>query len=232
MADSRFFDAVIFDFDGVLVNSGLDICNAINHTLELNNVQRLPNEKIIDFVGFGARKLLRLCFGESKSATVDIDKDIEFIYSQYFEYYMAHSTDQSTMYPGVAETLRSLNVLGVPCAVVTNKPESLTRRICEIFEIDKYFKKIIGPESVGKAKPDPEGINLFLKECVQGTKTQTPYAVMVGDTDIDIFAGRSAGIHTCGVTYGLGDFENLKAAKPDFFIDEFSKIMELGVGAR
>ncbi len=216
---------VIFDFDGVIIDSSMDISNAANHTLEVYGFRRLPNTKIIGFVGLGAKKLLRLCFAESAGVEHDanpsaLDLDLDQIYKTYFDFYMAHCADESTIYDGVIETLKELTRRGVACAIVTNKPETLTKKICSVFEIEKYFEKIIGPESLSKMKPDPEGINKILEGKARD-------AMMVGDSDTDIQAGRNAGIKTCGVTYGLGDLEKLHKEKPDYLVDNLVEILVL-----
>ena len=220
---------VIFDFDGVIIDSSIDISNAANHALEVYGFRRLPNTKIIGFVGLGAKKLLRLCFAESAGVEhdanlsaldldLDSDLDLDQIYKTYFDFYMTHCADESTIYAGVVETLKQLTRRGVACAIVTNKPEQLTKKICSVFDIEKYFERIIGPESLSKMKPDPEGINKILEG-------KSGDAMMVGDSDTDIQAGRNAGIMTCGVTYGLGDLEKLRKEKPDYLVDNLAEIL-------
>ncbi|MDD3364092.1 MAG: HAD-IA family hydrolase, partial [Syntrophomonas sp.] len=84
-----------------------------------------------------------------------------------------------------------------------------------------YFDLIVGPESVNKMKPDPEGIikvlNAFGRDVEQ--------AIMIGDTYIDIEAGRRAGTKTCGASYGLGNKEELIKSRPDFIISDISELL-------
>jgi phosphoglycolate phosphatase-like HAD superfamily hydrolase len=51
-------------------------------------------------------------------------------------------------------------------------------------------------------------------------------AVIVGDGDTDIEAGKRAGVMTCGVTYGLGDKSDLIAAAPDLLIDDLTELYD------
>jgi len=216
-------EVAIFDFDGVVIDSSNDICNAVNYVLGSYGLSSLPKEKIIGFVGLGAKKLLRLCFAESESLTHANSTafDIETIYPQYLAYYMTHSSDESILYFGLKDTLSQLKECGIRCAIMTNKPEALTKRICRQMDIEEYFELIIGPESVDKMKPDPEGISLILKSF----ETHALKALMVGDSDSDVVAGRNAGTWTCGVTYGLGDYGKLVATKPDFMVDQIGEVL-------
>ncbi|MEI6602329.1 MAG: HAD-IA family hydrolase [Clostridia bacterium] len=212
---------VIFDFDGVLIDSSIDICNAVNFTLELYDRRRLPNETIVAYVGTGAKKLLRLCFAEAENTAAEQTPfDLETVYDTYLAYYLAHCADASALYNGVVETLKRLKQAKIHCAIVTNKPELLTKKICDELQITQYFDLIVGPESLATMKPDPEGIQLVLS----ATNTAPAQALMVGDSDSDIFAGKNAGVKTCAVTFGLGDLTRLLAAQPDLIVEQFSEI--------
>jgi phosphoglycolate phosphatase-like HAD superfamily hydrolase len=106
-------------------------------------------------------------------------------------------------------------------AVVTNKPENITKVILDKFDILKCFEIVIGPESLTNLKPDPEGILKVLSF----TDTLPAEAIMVGDTDTDIFAGRAALAKTCGRLGGLGNQEALIASKPDYIIKTLDEII-------
>lgn len=209
---------VIFDFDGVIVDSGEDIANAVQYSLKHFGRPVLPKEEIIGYVGHGAEMLIRSCFKGCNEELVS--RAVPF----YKSYYLENAIVHTKLYDNVKETLECLKLRmeGKKTALVTNKPEALTYRILEGLGVREYFDWVVGPESVARLKPDPEGI---LK--VLGALGYAPgSAVMVGDSHTDIEAGRKAGTVTCAVTFGLGDRVELMKASPDFSIDDMRKLLE------
>lgn len=105
--------------------------------------------------------------------------------------------------------------------MVTNKPEALTLKILDDLDIRRYFGEIAVPEYVKNIKPHPEG----LLKVIEGFGEKPENAVMVGDSNIDIEAGKNAGTYTCGVTYGLGDREALINSEPDVLIKDIKELL-------
>lgn len=138
----------------------------------------------------------------------------------YKEYYLNNCIIETKLYSGVRETLEFFRNKKI--ALVTNKPEPISIRILDILGVRQYFQVVIGPESVKNIKPDPEGLIKALE--IFGEQPQK--AVMVGDSYTDIQAGRSAGMHTCGVTYGLGSVEALLDEKPDIVLKEIIELKD------
>jgi HAD superfamily hydrolase (TIGR01509 family) len=131
---------------------------------------------------------------------------------------------ETKLYPNVKETLKDIKEhrRDKKIALVTNKPEEISKKILAGLGIRQYFDLIMGPESVKKIKPDPEGIRKVLDTF--GIVAEK--AIMVGDSYVDVKAGRSAGTNTCGVTYGLGNKKELIKAAPDFYISDMSQLLE------
>jgi len=205
-------NVIIFDCDGVIIDSGTDIVEAVLYTMRHFNVPGIPKEEIISYVGRGAEVLIKKCFK-------DCDEELlKQVVPFYKDHYFNNCTIKTTLYKNIKETLEYFKDRKI--AMVTNKPERITERILKILGVSDYFKLIIGPESVKRAKPDPEGLLKVLE--VFGEKPER--ALMVGDSEYDIQAGKSAGVHTCGVTYGLGSLNDLIATTPDFLIDEMIKL--------
>ena len=92
-------DALFFDVDGTLVNSGADIANAINYTLRSVKLSERPKDEIISYIGTGVRDLIRKSLGDENTGLTDKAIDI------FSKYYMAHSADESVLYPHVKEAL-------------------------------------------------------------------------------------------------------------------------------
>jgi len=215
-------EGLLFDLDGVIIDSGADIVQAVQYTLKLFQQPVLPMDEIIDYVGDGARALIRRSFKYAAP------KLIEEALPVYLEYYYAHSLIETKLYPNVEATLRTLQQTrpDMRMAVITNKPEAVSEKILAGLGIMDCFDHIIGPESVIRLKPDPEGILRVL----WAWNLPAGKAIMIGDSHTDIQAGRAAGTVTCGVTYGLGDQDALREARADFMIDNLAQLLELIAG--
>lgn len=213
---------LLLDLDGVIIDSGADIARAVQHTLKLFHQPVLPLGEILGYVGDGATALIRRSF---KHAAPGI---IERALPVYLEYYYANSLIETRLYPGVEVTLKNLQrqCPEIKMAVITNKPEPVSRKILNGLGVMYCFEQLVGPESVSRLKPDPEGILQVLR----AWDMPAGQVIMVGDSGTDIQAGKAAGTITCGVTYGLGDREALWEARADFMIDDFGQLLELIAG--
>lgn len=210
-------DAVIFDFDGVIIDSGADIASAINHTLKMFKQLTLSKSQIVSYTGHGSEVLIRKCFKNCSEELI-----IQAL-SAYNKHYLENALIETELYPNVKQTLEVLKrQMRCKIALVTNKPEHIAHRILKGLKISDYFDAALGPESVKKMKPDPEGI-LKVLDSFQVTPQK---AIMVGDSHTDIEAGKSAGIYTCGVTYGFGDNAELIQSGPDFLINDMARLLE------
>ncbi len=208
---------IIFDFDGVIINSGQDIASAAQHVLKLFDRPVLSQEEIISYVGHGVQYLIRNCF---KGCDDDF---IEQVIPIYRKHYFENAVVETRLYKHVEETLEYIKKTGEDnkIALVTNKPEDLSDKILDLLEVKQYFDVVVGPESVKKMKPDPEGILQVLEQF----KISPRQAIMVGDSHVDIEAGKNAGTITCGVTYGLGDREELIKSSPDILINDMAELL-------
>ena len=198
-----------------MVDSAGDISNSVNFTLRtLGRPPRSGNE-IKDFIGDGAKVLLERALG------VRDEKEISEALEIFKPYYLEHCADQSTLYPGVRETLEAFEA--IPMGVISNKPQEMIEKILERFAVSKYFKVVLGPESTREKKPHPEPVLKFLAQAGVPAKD----AAVVGDGITDIQAGKSAGTLTCAVTYGYKERRQLEAQKPDFVIDHLSDLVKI-----
>lgn len=216
MADdnSRFSSVrvLIFDLDGTLIDSKLDLANSINAMLQHMGRAQLSNEKIYSLVGNGAPVLVRRALGEG-ATDPEADQGLSF----FLSYYRTHMLDNTVTYPGVREALKLLE--NHPMAVLTNKPVRFSQAIIDGLGLGRYFRFVYGGNSFEKKKPNPMGVEILLREL-----TATPgEAMMVGDSEVDVQTARNAGIWACGVSYGLGT-EGLRVHPPDIMLDS---LMEL-----
>lgn len=236
-ANAQNVQAVIFDFDGVIVNSAADIASAVNETLRHFHYKPLSPRLITGFIGNGVRNLLLKSLQaslDSFKSDVPIDK-LDTILSYFQNYYREHAVEQTVLYDYIPESLETLYALGMRLAVVSNKPLAITEAILEHFDLSDFFDAVIGPELLTKIKPDPEGIALAVKT-VNSHNAQSPHfmpitdaahVVMVGDSAVDVQAARHFGATSCAFLAGLGDSDNLLAEKPDFVIRNMHELIDI-----
>ncbi len=117
----------------------------------------------------------------------------------------------------VIKELASKNSL----ALLTSSTSSSARNTLD--GLAGYFSLIVGCEEVGNLKPNPEGILLILEK----TGARAEESVMIGDTEVDILAGRNAGVRTAGVTWGLRLEDELKKHKPDFILNDPQQLIQI-----
>lgn len=211
---------VIFDLDGTLIDSKLDLAHAVNATRKWMGLSELPHELIYSYVGNGAPILVRRALGPEASAE-EIDRALKY----FLDYYREHMLDYTYLYEGVEETLEQLQAAGRQLAVLTNKPVRFSNEILKGLGIRDRFFQVYGGNSFEEKKPSPVGIHALLSEA----GTSTARAIMVGDSAVDVQTARNAGIRSVGVTYGFQP-ETLDAAPPDHLIDSFADLTPLVLG--
>ena len=139
----------------------------------------------------------------------------------FLNHYERHLLDQTVLYPGVRDVLDYFS--GKQRVVVSNKMYRLTLSVVRGLGVEDCFDAIFGGDSAAEKKPHPALLNAALKRFHVPARG----AVMIGDGDIDIEAGKRAGVMTCGVTYGLGNKDDLIAARPDVIIDHPAELSDV-----
>ncbi len=184
---------IIFDLDGTLVDSVEDISNALNYALEPYGIESLTPTEVAGMVGDGTVKLI-----EKTLAKHNLVLDTEQLVRRFAEYYGPHTADHTKAYPGVVETLEALS--RYKKAVVSNKYEAFTKKTLDALGLSKYFDMLVCADSIHDRKPSPIPIYhvLFTLD------VQAEEAMIVGDSNIDINAGKAASIKTVAVTHGYG----------------------------
>jgi phosphoglycolate phosphatase len=198
--------ALVFDLDGTLVDSRRDIADALLRTLAAHDKPELPFEDILLLIGDGARALVARAFARvgSLAGEAALDRAVATFKALYAERPCVHTT----LLPGAREVLD----LGLPAALVTNKPREITRLVLEGLEISDALPTVWGGDD-GPLKPAPDGILSVL-----GRLDVPPSrAWMIGDGPQDILAGKAAGCFTVAVP-GIADLALVRAAEPDMVV--------------
>jgi phosphoglycolate phosphatase len=208
---------LIFDLDGTLIDSRLDLANSVNAMLQHFGRPELPADVIASYVGDGAPMLMRRALGDP-----DDENFLAEAVNFFLAYYREHKLDNTHVYSGVVEALEAVQFVrngtqpeagGASqraMAILSNKPVHPSRQIVQALGLGGFFFQVYGGNSFHTKKPDPLGVHTLLEQA----GAQPEEAVIIGDSDIDVLTGRNAGIWTVGVTYGFAP-HTLETAPPD-----------------
>ena len=212
--DPHSIKLVIFDLDGTLIDSRLDLVHSVNAALRHIGRPELPDDVIASYVGDGAPILIQRALGGEAVDEAIVRQGLQF----FLSYYREHKLDHTTVYAGVKQALTTVQLAsnGRPrkLAVLSNKPVVPSRAIVEALGLGPFFTQIYGGNSFATKKPDPEGARKLLEE--NGARPEE--AVIVGDSHVDVETGRNAGLWTVGVSYGFAP-HTLQASPPDVLVD-------------
>jgi phosphoglycolate phosphatase len=212
--DPHSIQLVIFDLDGTLIDSRLDLVHSVNAALRHIGRPALPDDVIASYVGDGAPILIQRALGGKHVDEATVRKGLEF----FLSYYREHKLDHTKVYHGIPETLAAIRNSGNgsprKLAVLSNKPVNPSRAIVEALDLGKFFTQVYGGNSFATKKPDPEGARKLLDEL--GVRPE--HAAIVGDSHTDIETGRNAGLWTVAVTYGFAP-HTLEDAPADVSVD-------------
>ena len=198
----------LFDLDGTLIDSRADLAAATNAMRARHGLPPLPLDVVASYVGDGIRILAVRAL---EGAAVDPDLAAREISAAYAE----HLTDRTTAYPGVDAGLRALRAAGHDLALVTNKPGSLARRLCDHFGWTPLFAALLGGGDVPELKPAPRPLQIAMQRAGHAPATTW----MVGDHHTDLEAARRAGVKSIYLESGIG---HPGAEKPDLVCRDFA----------
>lgn len=213
-----YFHALLFDLDGTLIDSLPDITSAVNRVFQVLGRAALAPEQVREHVGQGAAHLLMSLLDASSPTAPEVTQVLPL----FLEFYESHVAEKTVLFPGILEMLRALPP--VPRVVISNKPSILARRALESLQVDHWFEAVHGGDDFERKKPHPQPLlEVLLRLGVSPSR-----AVMVGDSQFDIQAGRAAGVVTCGVTWGMGSGASLVELSPDILVhspEELSRVL-------
>ncbi len=203
---------VIFDLDGTLIDSELDLANSVNAMLRHFGRKELPVHVIGTYIGDGAPTLIRRALGDPS--------DREFLQDAlnfFLAYYRDHKLDHTCLYDGIKPALEQIGDGGCfsrKLAVLTNKPVRVSQAILAGLGLANCFFQIYGGNSFSTKKPDPFGAQTLIREAGAAAEE----TAMVGDSEVDILTARNAGLWSVGVTYGFSP-QTLEQVPPDVLVD-------------
>jgi phosphoglycolate phosphatase len=214
--------AIIFDLDGTLVDSARDLRDAVNVLLAEEDLRQIDLDEVKSMIGDGAAKLVE----RAVAATGGDLSRLPALIARFLQIYEANASRHTEAYPGVVETLSALRELGLPLAVVTNKPYAATIDILEALGLRAYFDAVVGGDTLPERKPHPAPILAALRHL--GVTPEA--ALMVGDNYHDVQAARAAGVRAFAVTYGYSHKRHAELGA-DHLIDTMSELLPVVANA-
>lgn len=208
-------DTILFDLDGTLINTNELIIKSFDSTFK----RHFPNitvarAKILTFIG----PTLAQTFSKYTTDVFMIDEMIK----SYREFYVEYEDGNFEIYPNVLDVVKKLFELGYNLGIVTSKFTIAAWPSFTHYNLDKYFKVFVGLENVTYPKPHKEPILKALSQFDSYNK-----AIMIGDNQGDILAGKNAGIYTAGVAWSLKGSAHLMQVNPDFMLGTMDDIFTI-----
>ncbi|MGE0715297.1 MAG: phosphoglycolate phosphatase [Alphaproteobacteria bacterium] len=211
------FPAIVFDFDGTLVDSAADLRAALNGTLAEASLEPVAIDAVRRMIGDGAAKLVERGFA-ARGRPLDADALARWT-ARFLAIYEPISADRTQPYDGVVETLELLASRGHRLGLCTNKPERATRLMLARLGLDRFLSAVVGGDTLAVRKPRPEP----LLAALAGLGTAPAGAIMVGDNEHDVATAHGAGVPIVVVSYGYSRTP-LDELGADARIDAFAEL--------
>ena len=213
------FEAVLFDLDGTLIDTLDDIGDAANRVLSNKGFPTHAISTYRQFVGDGAKILITRALPKEHRN----DKLIDACLKEFIEDYGRNYNVKSKLYDGIPDLLDALQVQGLKLAILSNKPDSITKN-CVATLLTKWdFNVVLGQRDSVPRKPNPQGAFEIAEELAIPPSN----ILYLGDTAIDMKTAVSAGMFPVGVLWGFRPLKELKENGALAFIDEPIKVLDL-----
>ena len=207
--------AVLFDLDGVLVDSRAAFLNSMALALDDLQLPAYPREQLLPCIG----PPLKAGFAELLQTTPE-DPRVDALIAAYRGHYATISLTDTTVVPGIPEALQALDE---PLAVATSKPYHFAEPLLRTLGLRRYFATVAGPELDARGETKAQTITRALRQL------GTTDAIMVGDRSYDVNGARANGIRCVGVTWGIGSWKELEQSGAHTIIGD---PLELGPALR
>lgn len=215
--------AILFDLDGTLVDSAIDLLNALNQVLRRQGRAALPLAAIRPVVSKGARAMLSVAFPDHD------DAGREALLQPFLDAYAGAVAAHSTPFDGIEEVLRAIEVAGSRWGIVTNKPLYLARDVVSGMGWSGRCAVLLGGDSLATKKPEPD--QLFAACAMLGLAPAA--CVYVGDDERDVIAAHRAGMKAVAALWGYREaHEHPRDWHPEVIVEQPRDLLAAGVLAR
>lgn len=215
--------AVLFDLDGTLLDTVPDLYAAVCAMLDDLGRPALPEEAIRSYVGRGVANLVKRSLAGSLDAAEDDSPGPADAVASFRRHYARENGRQSRLFPGVREGLEAIRDMGLPMAVITNKPEAFTRPLLEMTGLDKFFGVVVSGDNLPRHKPDPMSL---VWTC--GRLGVSPAdALFIGDSVNDFLAARAACCRVFLLPYGYNEGRDVQELDCDAIVSSIESAAAL-----
>jgi phosphoglycolate phosphatase len=211
--------AVVFDFDGTLLDTLRDLAESVNSVLSRSGFPQHSLEEYRRFVGDGVEELTRRVLPEGHRDETTISKTMAGVREEY----RGRWPDHTRPYDGIPELLDALTARGIRMAIVTNKPDDSTRAMAAKLLPRWNFDAIVGATADLPRKPDPKGA----LEAARRLGVPPGATLYVGDSDIDMKTANAAGMYAVGVLWGFRTADELIRNGANALIRKPLELLEL-----
>lgn len=211
------YKAVIFDFDGTLADTFPGIYLSWEKTLKALDLGTISKDTVRKAIGPTRDTYLKLILGDRCEEHGEKALDL------YKKIYLVESPENTFLYPRVVELLTTLKDMGISMGIASNKPHGQILKLTDRFGITGMFDTVLGPEKVKEGKPAPD---MFLS-CAEQWGIPAAAVVVVGDTALDMTAGKAAGMARAAALWGYSTYEVLARHKPEYFLDRPSDVLDI-----
>ena len=210
------YDTIIFDLDGTLLNTLVDLCNSTNYALNKYGFKERTLEEVRTFVGSGAAVLIKRALPD----TVD-EKTYGEVLDTFKIHYREHSNDLTAPYEGIIDMLSEVKKRGYKTAILSNKPHNA---VCDLHKLffEEYIDVPMGVKDGIPTKPDRVMVDNVLKE-LGATKDSTLY---VGDSEVDVKTAANSGLDMVTCLWGFRSKEELIANGASNFINAPNELLK------
>ena len=209
----------VFDLDGTVMDTLKSISYFVNTTMEKMALPVIDSEKIKYFIGNGRTVLIEKALEYNNALNPENLKNAISIYDEAYEKDPMYLTKP---FDGIEEELKKIKEKGISLAVLSNKPDNVTKNIVSITFGDSFFSMVSGQKENVKKKPAPDAF--FIIADALGAKPSE--CIMIGDTDVDMLTGNNAGARCLGVSWGLRTREEIQEGGPNVIIDKVKDLAE------
>ncbi|MBR2498667.1 MAG: HAD-IA family hydrolase [Clostridia bacterium] len=210
--------AVIFDLDGTILDTLKDIADNVNLMLNHFGYPQLEHKEIMQYIGNGARMLVK------RSIKVELSEgELDEKLAYYNKIYTSSPSDNTCVFSGLREVLFALKQKGYKLAILTNKPQMTTDKVCEKYLKDFGFDLVIGQRSGVPIKPDPTALLNMLDELDVNVND----AYFVGDGETDVMTAINAKVNGIAVLWGYREKWQLEQAGATVFAEKTSDLLSL-----
>ncbi|MFJ7921613.1 pyrophosphatase PpaX [Lysinibacillus fusiformis] len=205
--------ALLFDFDGTLLNTNELIIQTFMHVLN----ERFPGQ-------FSPKDCLKFIGPSLMQTFNDIAPgEEEALIAKYRAWNLEHHDELVSQYPDVVSTLEQLKAQGILLAIVSTKRNDTIDRGLSILGATHLFDVRIGTDNVKNVKPDPEPVLLALERL----GVDKDDAIMIGDNSHDIEAGHRAGVRAAGVAWAIKGEAYLQQYQPEYILHHMTDLLDI-----